>query len=43
MTADRREEARRDRSLVFVDGALTTGDRTPLTAKGVWKVLNGGG
>jgi acyl-coenzyme A thioesterase PaaI-like protein len=34
---------RRGRSLVFVDGALTCGDKTLLTAKGVWKVLDGGG
>jgi acyl-coenzyme A thioesterase PaaI-like protein len=33
---------RRGRTLVFVDGALTSGDRTLLTAKGVWKVLNSG-
>ncbi len=33
---------RRGRTLVFAEGELTTGDRTLITAKGVWKILNAG-
>jgi acyl-coenzyme A thioesterase PaaI-like protein len=37
----RAELTRQGRSLVFVRGRLTTGERTLLTASGIWKVLGG--
>ncbi len=37
----RAEFTRQGRSLVFVRGRLTVGERTLLTASGIWKVLGG--